>query len=396
MGSEANNVLAILEKYGQHVKELKFCGRYPANKSSITTPSTPGWEVGYWRKQMLPESTRSLLKLDGPLNEKLIVLDTITIGFDSDPPSMLLFQYLHGYLNDGGLRHHSQNILLLNDLMAKTWTLLSENPKIRHLKLQELPPTFIEAWTFPSVTAWFRQLESLEVSLWGRSLGMTHCTGYPRYFKFCFGLEELFRHLEAVKTLKFKSGREGMLGLVDDGNDHIRLPFRPNHLPNLRRLELVNCFVCPELSHFLEAHARSLDTLVLRDCCAKAGFEFGWSNFLESISSTNSILSDLQILSELALMTSYEFHFTRNVRDLPKVERELMGVRESLRNQKIPRRLFEYALICEAAHKPLLDPEVTLSMYHDGSDQRAYDELINIVKLNALNKRTRKPEAWGL
>ena len=344
---------------------------------------------------MLPESTQSLLKFDGPLNEKLRVLDTMSISFDSDVPRMLSYQYIHGYLHRGYDGPQGQSISLLDDLMVKTWTLISENPKIRHLKLEELPPILVEAWTFPSVTAWLRQLESLEVSLWGRSLAITHCTESPKYSKFCTGLEEFFPKLDSAKTLKFKCGREAMLG-IGEPDDHIRLPLRPNHLPNLRRLELVNCFICSELSEFLEVHAQSLDTLVLRDCYAKAGFRGGWSTFLESITSANPILSNLQIFFGLALMTSHEFFMTPNVLNFPKVERELMGVRESLRYQKTPRRLFEYALISRTAARPLLDPEYTLSRYRDGSDQRAYDELMKIVKANALNKGIRKLGVWDL
>jgi hypothetical protein len=403
--SEAKEALKTVEKFADHVQEFRFYGKFPSeedyyeNSSPEDGNDTDDSDGIDWRPaekdkkfitQMLPPSTQVLLKRYGPKNP-LESLDTMTIYFRPDDAGTWqnsMWDYFYDEASEENFAPSFQA------LMSKTWVLASANPKIKHLKIRELPTLRASFWDSEAFGNWFRQLNSLELSLWGHGNGAGwEANTSERYRDFVDDLRNIFEYLETLTSFKLESScRSGPLGL--EGMNYMPLPLEPYFMPELRHLELVRCFVSPELVQFFKAHSKTLETLILRDCYAEgcqlrlAHNSMWWSDFFQSVIASRPVLSDLQIIDQKVPLTHEEqFEENYNPDDYAEDE-EVREIRRIVKDPKSGRRLLSYAYLDDKYGMVFLDEEINAERFHEGSDQRTYDELMRIVKKNAAKKQS--------
>lgn len=402
--SEAKEALKAVEKFADHVRELRFYGTFPSAENSYDgsgpeegNDSDDSDEID-WRpaekdKQLIakivPPSTWVLLKHNGPKNP-LESLDTVTISFQPDDPQTWPHSTWNYFYEEMTEENYAPS---LQALMSQTWILVSTNSKIKHLKIRELPPLHASFWDSENFGNWFRHLDSLELSLWGSSNGAGwEANTAQKYCDFVDNLRYIFVYLESLTSFKLESSpRNGPLGL--QGLNYMPLPLEPHFMPELRRLELFQCFASPEFVDFLGSHSKTLETLILRECYAEAcqmrlaHNSIWWSDLFEAVIASRPVLSDFQIVDQKVPLTDEEEWKHDYDPENFNEDDEVKEIREVLKDPQSGRRLLGYAYLDDKYGMFFLDEEINVERFKEGSDQRTYDELMKIVNGNALKKR---------
>lgn len=405
---KVDDVHAIVQKYGQYVRELKFegifpylddYGSHPGDEEEEAAPEGDPRSIAYraerddnFMVKMLPESTHQLLSGENT-QQWLPILNKITIHFEPDSPDewqsdLMEFYILQRDITDEQFANYRGTFApALRALMAKTWDAVSSNVRIKSLKIDELLPITLAAWQTPKFRAFLGRLETFDMLLWGgHDWHAFSCNTCEAYYLFIQDLYQcFFKHFINLTSLRIESsGDDCALRLLclrpedqhPSGNDDI---------PNLRNLELVRCLADERLHEFLAAHNTTLESLLLRSCSADCGYEYGyddesgprWADIFTSLAHPESTLSRLEI--------SHNFHVWPSKMPSEDQKNFALRLRTMLANPPHDRRLFSY--IFKDGHGSIRERfETTLERYEEGSDLREYEKLMNVVEQNAKKR----------
>ncbi|KAI5305292.1 hypothetical protein KEM55_009072 [Ascosphaera atra] len=171
---------------------------------------------------------------------------------------------------------------------------------------------------------------------------------------------------------------------------------RPSCICELRKLELVRCCISTGLSDFLDNHARTLRTLILRECFAQSDVtsETSWRQFFQRITNNgeNYILSDLQVINDdVCLSLKDVFNHCGSSSDVQlestteREENAATSIRKRLANSHQQRRLFSYVMLGSCYLDSMPDYKANMRSFEEALDQRAYDDVQALVRENALS-----------
>lgn len=286
-------------------------------------------------------------------------------------------------------------------LLAETWAALAHNMAVRELSIDRLVPVQTTALRSAPFRALLGRLEALHVNIYGAKSGHRSINTVPAYIDSLQSvLKVLFAHAGSLRRLSLRASQHAPLGAR--GHYHIPLSLKATQLPRLEHLELKNCFVGPELAHFINAHAGTLETLRLHNCysyrgAAGAGAGAGdgeamgsgggmaWAPFLAMI--TRPGAAGLRRLRRLEIYDDYiplEMGDARLRAYDPDTADEPEDVRCVRRAQRAdPRlRLFLYAFLRDYSGELWMNKDAILASFDAEDDQRAYDALMRVVAAN--------------
>lgn len=298
-------------------------------------------------------------------------------------------------------------------LLAETWAALAHNPAVRELSVDRLVPVQTTALRSAPVRALLGRLEALHVTIYGtKGPGGGHrCINtVPAYIDSLQSvLKVLFAHAAGLRRLSLRASQHAPLGAR--GHYHIPLSLKATQLPRLQHLELKNCFVGPELAHFINAHAGTLETLRLHNCYSYRGSAAGgggaggaggdgeassgmsWAAFLAMITRPAAAAGPGAGLRRLRRLDVYDDYIPLEVGDArlraydPATADEPEDVRCVRRAQRAdPRlRLFLYAFLRDYSGELWMNKDAILASFDAEDDQRAYDALMRVVAANNDN-----------
>ena len=194
-----------------------------------------------------------------------------------------------------------------------------------------------------------------------------------------------FDHLTRVKTLSFVASRGAPVGLK--GEHHIPLPFKPDSLPALQKLELSIIFIGPELVEFIQNH-KSLRTIILNDVYAAsprsmATNRLSWREFFDALRAADLGLKKFGLIGETKLCERTRQHEQADTGEHGAMD---AGSEEDgdwvLRSERIwavlkedtGRRLFPYGGLVWPEGCVGEFPKDSVEAFEQGYDQAAYDK----------------------
>ncbi|KAK8023419.1 hypothetical protein PG991_006658 [Apiospora marii] len=274
-------------------------------------------------------------------------------------------------------------------LMSETWAALSENVYVTDLTVKELVPKSTSAFLASEFCDFLGRFESATLSIWGSDdgAGRKSCTttAYVEWLSDDLG-GAFFRHMANLKHLAVHASMCGPLGC--DGLHHIPLGFKSGDLPVLESLTLTNCYVGPELVHFLCEHAAVLKRLDIDDCVSAGANSFtadnplSWAEFFNRLCDLQpSALAELVVGGAHAPLT-VDWDDTCDGEEISAEAREVRQVRQKLEEEP-GRKLFAYYYQDDKYGTFLSMEEEIRQAFLRGDDQRAYDRLMGLVRQNA-------------
>lgn len=379
-------VLAIAEKYGQHVKVLCFEGlATPAldkgkSETKVRTIAT--------HEKTLPPTVAELLS-----GKHLPNLHTIRIHFPADPDSgewedgriIGIWIMLQDTESDSKVRE-AEAQHTWRALMAETYRALSSNSTVKKLVLDGVIPKATSTFQNKEWHNFLGRLETFDISVRGFDNGAgwcsSTCAGYMDFFaKFDV---YFLNHLQAVKSLKLVAEVDGPIGLR--GYNHEPLALEPSgQMPQLEHLELENMFIGPELVDFLLDHSQSLAVLRLKRCMSSsdeytegtlAEDAITWAEFFSSLRRSKPPLKLRELTIERIRM---EIPEDDDDEELSETTRQVREILKSKEHEKI----FDYRYLQDKYGWVFAYDPCTLAAYQEGIDYREYEKLTTIVAANA-------------
>ena len=416
--AEAKQAQKTIEKYASYVQKLKLCATFPTEDLAELSDSdyeTGGEPDRKW-EELLPPTTRALLDFNDPTHP-LHAIDSFAVVFQPDSPEDWAC-YTYGWFLSKADSPYTDDIIYhpLESLMSETWRIVSTNHRIKHLTIEKLPPHIAHWWMSEDFQAWSAQLESLDLSLKNDETA----AGWETSVLACFheyvrDLQEHISGAKSVTSFKFENHGVGALGLCGDFHD-VPGPLQEDSMPVLRRLEMVNCFVHEELAGVIRGRAKTLEVLILRDCTAYLhevrrplsdlesdgeeeeddnddghsgilGVGVSWKAFFWEIAQNEPVLHELHVINKIIPLVDDEM-YTENYD--PETADEPMKIKKAREVLKEPgKRLFSYATPNEKYGTRELEPWLNRKRLGYGYDLDAYDQLMEVVKANALKRRNR-------
>lgn len=287
-------------------------------------------------------------------------------------------------------------------LLADAWKALAQNTAVRELSVDTLVPI----WTSPFHSNEFRallsRLESLHINLFGAKKGYRSINTAPAYVASLQSiLKVLFLNSSSLKSLSLHASQQAPLGA--HGQYHIPLSLKATQLPGLQHLSLRNCFIGFELSHFINGHAMTLETLELHNCysyrdtgCDDRARGMSWATFLSTITRPTMklrrfVISDKHIPLTIndERLKAYDVETAHEPEDVKNARRAQM------KNAAL--RLFLYAFLRDYSGELWMNKEAILASFEGGDDQVAFDKLIKIVERNVQDSKNEEdgPAAKG-
>ena len=266
-------------------------------------------------------------------------------------------------------------------LNTKVYAALARNvdPGFKSLELDNLIPA--EASSFSSVAfqSLLGKLSHFRLSSWDTS-GFFRGNRLFGYVDYTSKFDRLFfNHLSAVTHIDISASD---LPMEIFGNSDTSLDRNLTQMPLLRSLHLDSIFIDRKLRAFLTSHAQTLEIVKLLNCHAKPPNRnpdgiYWWDLFATLSRAKPRMLSEFQVHSannnKFELFD--EFHSTQEVKN------EAALALESLKSHP-EKRLFSYANIDDKYGHVVDCEEDNLLSFQEGTDQRAYDDLIRIVEAN--------------
>lgn len=281
-------------------------------------------------------------------------------------------------------------------LLADTWSALAANPTVRELSVDRFVPIWASSFHSAHFRAFLGRLERLDVSIFGSKNGHRCINTVPAYIDSLQSiLKVLFLHCSSVTTLSLHASQNAPLGAR--GHFHIPLSLKATQLPRLAHLSLKNCFIGPELAHFLNAHMHTLESLELLNCYSYRGADYGnsngrgaaattgmaWAPFLEMITRPGTMkLQRLEIYDDYIPLTFEDERLDAYDPDKAHEPRDVKAVRRAQKkNPKL--RLFLYGFLRDYSGEPWMNKDAIISSFEAREDQSAYEKLMAVVEQNA-------------
>lgn len=281
-------------------------------------------------------------------------------------------------------------------LLADTWTALAANPAVRELAVDRFAPVWASSFHSARFRAFLGRLDRLDISLFGSKNGHRCINTVPAYIDSLQSLlKVLFLHCAAVTSLALHASQHAPLGAR--GHFHIPLSLKATQLPQLRHLSLKNCFIGPELAHFLNAHMHTLESLALLNCYSYRGAAddvagIAWAPFLDMVTRPGMKLRRLVIDDDYIPLTFADARLDAYDPDKAHEPRDVKEVRRA--QQKNPAlRLFLYGFLRDYSGEPWMNKDAIISSFHEREDQGAYERLMALVDQNALGGGAGSPNA---
>lgn len=286
-------------------------------------------------------------------------------------------------------------------LLAHTWSTLAQNTAVRELSVDPLVPI----WTSPFHSVAFRallgRLESLHVNLFGSKKGYRSINTVPSYVDSLQSiLKVLFLHSGSLKTLSLHASQHAPLGAR--GQYHIPLSLKATQLPGLVHLSLKNCFIGFELAHFINGHANTLQSLELHSCYSHRGMGEGdgaggmsWAAFLALVTRPTMKLRRFAISDQHIPLTIDDERLKAYNAETADEPEDVKDVRRAqLKNPKL--RLFLYGFLRDYSGELWMNKEAILASFDGEEDQKAFDQLKEVVSGNGWQPETTGGEADAL
>ncbi|KAF2665383.1 hypothetical protein BT63DRAFT_63417 [Microthyrium microscopicum] len=383
---DAKAIRSVLQKYGKHIRRLSFHG----------TASILIYDEGYDESE---EDQNRLRAIESVKNEPfpddvllqladastlLPVLEEISINFNCNvvpEDSWDNFWEAYAFTYPG-----YSNIQSLYTLFLPFYKTISSLRNISVLTIHDLFPGDIDVWATEEMIEFLHPLKKVELCMYGNG----HQPDYSDpYVELCEAVgERLLRNLTSTTTFSLGTSRRyNYLGGVETQVFPTSPPLKPGYMSALRNLELVSYFIGikGEVRNFLVAHSGVLEKVVLHNCHAihvgpdwTDGKWLGWEDLFDSLANTDPVLSTFEIKNDtLPLWDSAQAwqHDSGNPSTMTRAQTSRR------------RRYFSYRYVSEDGNKLAQDKNFRESRFEEGGDQRAYDNLMDIVEINALRKK---------
>jgi hypothetical protein len=375
----ADSALLAAKSYGHLVRTLYFAGITDETNDDILPDAIDDL--------LLPDSALKLLAADHILLPNLECLrvafnfdwDYLEFEFANKLGAFEKFESDEDVLDAERSRKHRQ-------LIVSVWKAISLNSVVKKLVVDDLPAETVSYWSDPAWHHFLAGIEELEVSIlavnkWASFAANTvgaYVRWVPRVRSF------FFDHCRALRHLKLVGGCR--LGL--DWWRYVPMPLRTSKdfLPSLQSLELVNIYLCDEVSGFLESHNDTLQKLVFKDVAGAIGstdFEKDqlWCAFFDRIRPKMKALRSFSLArTDVALCFEEKDptdHYYKAYVFPEKAEEMRKAMAEN------PQRLvFTYCAMEEELGTCLYDYETQMESIALGLDQEAYDKFVAQVEEN--------------
>ncbi|KZZ92630.1 hypothetical protein AAP_02711 [Ascosphaera apis ARSEF 7405] len=393
---DAHAVLQILAKYPDRIRQLRFNPSIPEKhviqRLAFSEPRLANCLISEEATQKLmelffPPVVCTLLRgCDEPLKTQLRQLDTIRIT----TPRALWFHPHTGW--KWGFEEFGLDVISL--LMDRFWTLISENRYPKRILVDETQTLSLQRgfpkWrgqqprrhlpiSFARTVAWHYHPVVIKL----RSSEMTReIMGTPE-------------HPKEVQSLKIELPSECYPFGLSRHNivvPHVPLPPPFSLTPcicELRKLELVRCCISTGLADFIDNHATTLQTFILRDCFAQSDFPFemSWNGLFKRMAQLDdrSVLTDFQVINTDVCLTLQDVYQHCDSKEDPGVEvpeeasAAAQRIRRSIADSASQRKLFSYVMLGSCYLDSMPDYNMNVRMFDEGLDQNAYDELMELV-----------------
>ncbi|KAF2847924.1 hypothetical protein T440DRAFT_352362, partial [Plenodomus tracheiphilus IPT5] len=158
----------------------------------------------------------------------------------------------------------SEKMFAFRSLMERSYRALSHTlaGSIKHLELKNVVAKKCSAWKLTEFHSMLQGLSSFTISVRGGDNGSGwQINPVKGYLNFISELDDtFFRHLSNVKHFKFAATRDAPPG-IEGGMNNAALPLLGHHMPQLESLSLEHIFISGNLSAFIIAHCRTLESV---------------------------------------------------------------------------------------------------------------------------------------
>ena len=277
-------------------------------------------------------------------------------------------------------------------LMAQSFNALADNNKIgfQHLELRQLAPYEVSTFNSEKFHKLLNAVKRFSLSLrgWENGAGWNLNT-MPAFGNFARKLDTwFFNHLHSVEHLVFEASDTAPIGL-DPGRYHAHLALKPDQMPLLRSIKVVDLFVCPELVVFLTAHLQALEELRMYDCRGAMEVDnedtegVSWHKFF------NALLDGSPSKLRKLVVEWFEEVEYEAWEDVERYEKVCAILRDD------PNRiLFNYSILDDKYGMVFHDENQIATSFFEGKDQDAYENLVAVVSENRAEGKasTTKPK----
>lgn len=263
--------------------------------------------------------------------------------------------------------------------MAQVWTLVADNHSIRKLTIINLPPKATTTWFTQEWQIFLGQLEELSVGIWYVDNYLEGTTG--GYYDFLSELRScFFNYAKNLRHLSIVAAEENPWNDADS--------LQCTKMPELRSLNLKNCFIDRELISFLKAHAKTIKKLYLQNClcvfdsCLVTG-PVSWAELFQAVRHGEPVLCELRLDIGAAPLTSEEAQKDSNGAYIPLDDEpeDIKAIRKAVKVGH--KKVFPYHVVDEAYGLVSTDEYSNVERFKDSEDQKQYDALMEVVRQNA-------------
>ncbi|KAF2798769.1 hypothetical protein K505DRAFT_321662 [Melanomma pulvis-pyrius CBS 109.77] len=270
------------------------------------------------------------------------------------------------------------------ELMARSYAAIGhaadpQRPSLKSLEIRNIVATEVTTWASARFRKFLAQLQSFSLSIRGIKY-FEDCLQYwspwnfpvDNYEWFIPRLDHyFFNHLLNVESFSFTAAESRFPGL--EGPCYISFPLNANQMPKLKRLELGYIFIAPELSDFLNSHAKTMEMIRLENCFSAVGERGGATNaiswaqlFTTFIEAGPTKLKEFEVLN-----VEFSFEDDHWNGDNIITARELRGT-----------PAFSHAFVNTRYGLMVEDKEEDLKSFFRGENQMAFDRLLTLIESN--------------
>ena len=379
---DGSSVTALSQsRHSIFVKKLMYAGS-TLEKTCANTRYTPG---------IFPDSVATLLS-----NLKCFQnLETLSIEFPYCYTDYDEWVDGHNIAAEGGYdprNEGEEDSIAWRGLMARTYESLVQNEgtPFKALEIRQLVPPKIFTFTTRAFQTLLGRLERFCLSVFGEDIesGWT-MNKREEYEWLTSSLDEFFfDHLTSVTEFTLKASEDGPLGLT--GGCHIPLTLKEDQMPSLKNCFLEDVFISQELIDFLVGHAKTLESLTIRECSASvnglAEDGISWNVFFDSLYSADfESLRELVIKPVRSAMTPCE-----EADDLEEAEANVSSGAQKVRNSlefDDKKRVFSYTTMDDECIFDVDEGE-NVAAFQRGQDQASYEKLLSRIRVNAAAKKS--------
>jgi hypothetical protein len=374
------------------VKTLTFTGTAPGDIDSGSTDSDSDTQVSPFRdiEAIFPADLGNVL---GNLH-LFPNLECLSIGFEFHldwehwEDSFYIFQDEESSEQIA----EAENTEAWRALMAKTYSSLSRNKHpIKGLEIRDIVAKEVSTFSSPDFHDFLGRVESFKLSIRGDDNGAGwHINTLEGYTEFVDKLDEFFfEHLKAAAEFCLAATDLGPLG--QEGHFQAPVPLNDSQMPRLQVVKLEYVFLCRELMDFLVGHAQTLENLVLQNCAGEVRWSENpvyWYEIFEAVVAAKpEKLRKLEILPRTLEFDAERVGEFGDLEDLGEEEYKTLVEETVKANQgHYEERLWAYGTLDDKYGMLFEDDDSVARSFHEGKDQRGYDELMRVVGANR--------EAW--